>query len=325
MNPEISIVVPIYQVEQYIENCMISICNQTFESYEIVLVNDGSKDESLRIAENVLFKNGMQYIVLHQDNRGLSAARNKGIKAANGKWIVCVDSDDVINKHFLKVLYNGTINKNIDLSIVNFKSVTLDNLFLDSKIYIKTEVITNDEIMKLFLYRKYKIIVPAMLFRKKLIEAENLYFNELIRFSEDQEFIWRILFKIKLCAYNESMLYNYLSRENSIMGASSIENIMTGYNGIKVMLNQLDKYSEKNIIDKIMCRWVLGSLHSASKMMNYEDFKSLAIKMNYRNYVRNLFFFNDYRVKLLACVLSINLKSFYKILKWRPSQGQFFL
>ena len=321
MNPEISIVVPIYQVEQYIENCMISICNQTFESYEIVLVNDGSKDESLRIAENVLLKNGMQYIVLHQDNRGLSAARNKGIKASNGKWIVCVDSDDVINKNFLKVLYDGTINKNIDLSIVNFKSVTLDNHFLESKIYIKTEVVTNDEIMKLFLYRKYKIIVPAMLFRKKLIEAENLYFNELIRFSEDQEFIWRILFKIKLCAYNESMLYNYLSRDNSIMKASSIENIMTGYNGIKVMLNQLDKYSEKNIFDKIMCRWVLGSLHSASKMMNYEDFKSLAIKMNYQNYVINLFFFNDYRVKILACVLSINLKSFYKILKWRPSQG----
>ncbi len=102
MNPEISIIVPIYQVEKYIYDCMVSICNQTFKNFEVILVNDGSKDKSLDIAISILEKNKINFKVIEQKNMGQSVARNEGLKKAVGEWVVCIDSDDVITSDFLK-------------------------------------------------------------------------------------------------------------------------------------------------------------------------------------------------------------------------------
>jgi len=314
MNPDVSIVVPIYQVEPYIKNCMISICNQTYKNFEVILVNDGTKDKSMEIAENVLSENNISYRVLEQENKGLAAARNVGIRVSTGKWVVCVDSDDVISKAFLETLFKGSYNKKVDLSIVSYRSVTVNGLFDENRKKCKTHrIVDKNNILFKFLNRKLKIIVPAMLIKRQFIEEKQLFFNESIKFSEDQEFIWRVLFEMEACSYNGSKLYNYLLRENSKMRASSVEKIMTGYQGFKEMTEKWSRDYDKQLGEKIMHRWVFGALHSSSKMMMFDDFEKLAKEMNYRDYLFKLCIFNDYRVRIMSLVLGVSLRTFYQV------------
>ncbi len=314
MSPEISIIVPVYQVEQYIENCIISICNQTFTDYEVVLVNDGTEDKSVEIAENILKRLKIKYLVINQKNRGLSAARNTGIKEANGKWIVCIDSDDVIYKDFLKILHESFIDNDVKVSIGNFQMVNNNELFKEPCMIQKSRVFEKHEMLQKFLTRKIKIISPAIMIEKEYFVNNNLFYNENIKFSEDQQFIWRVLFITNKYSYNNTQIYNYYRRPNSIMTSSSAEKITISYSGFIDFTNDLKRQNMKehyNVIEMILPRWVFGTLRSASKIMEYEYFSVLAKKLDYKKHSKKLLHFPDYKTRLLSFVLYNNLKSFY--------------
>lgn len=104
-NELISIVIPVYNVENFLERCITSVLNQTFENIEIILVNDGSTDNSLRICQQYE-KIDSRIFIINQENQGLSAARNSGINQARGKYICFIDSDDWIHEKYLEILYN---------------------------------------------------------------------------------------------------------------------------------------------------------------------------------------------------------------------------
>ena len=102
--PLISIIVPIYRVEEYLDKCLSSIINQTYKNLEIILVNDGSDDNSIKIAKKYA-KKDERIKIIEEDNKGLSCARNTGINASTGKYITFVDSDDFIEENYIEVLY----------------------------------------------------------------------------------------------------------------------------------------------------------------------------------------------------------------------------
>ena len=104
--PEISVIIPVYKCEQYIESCVDSILNQTYRDFEIILVDDGSPDNSGKICDELAEKYN-KITVLHQENQGQSAARNNGVKIARGKWICFVDCDDSVHPRMLEALYNA--------------------------------------------------------------------------------------------------------------------------------------------------------------------------------------------------------------------------
>ncbi|HCT63561.1 MAG TPA: glycosyl transferase family 2 [Erysipelotrichaceae bacterium] len=110
----ISIIVPIYNVEAYLEKCLKSIFNQTFQSFELILVNDGSTDSSATIAKEMI-KNFSNARLIEQANAGLSAARNTGLEHANGKYVAFVDSDDTIDEMMIEKLYNRAIQTDSDI------------------------------------------------------------------------------------------------------------------------------------------------------------------------------------------------------------------
>lgn len=115
---KISIVVPIYNVEKYLDQCVKSIINQTYKNLEIILVNDGSIDNSGKICDKYKRQDN-RVIVIHKENGGSSDARNVGIQIATGKYIGFVDSDDYIEKDMYEFLYNNMINENADISCCN--------------------------------------------------------------------------------------------------------------------------------------------------------------------------------------------------------------
>jgi glycosyltransferase involved in cell wall biosynthesis len=113
---EISIIVPVYDVEKYLKKCVDSILNQTFKDFELILVDDGSPDNSGAICDQYAEKDS-RVRVIHKENGGLSDARNAGIEVARGKYLGFVDSDDFVNEDMYKQLYTSIIENNADLSI----------------------------------------------------------------------------------------------------------------------------------------------------------------------------------------------------------------
>ena len=137
-NPSISIIVPIYNREKWLRNCLDSISSQTFKDWECILINDGSTDNSLKIAQEYA-ANDPRFIVFSQENQGVSAARNLGLDHAQGKWLAFVDSDDEIAPDYLEILYKLGEDNNADLVNASIEFVYDNNqtssLILKDSIY----------------------------------------------------------------------------------------------------------------------------------------------------------------------------------------------
>lgn len=170
MVPLISIVVPIYQVENYIANTIKSIINQTYPCFEVVLVNDGTKDKSIEIALHLLDKAKVNYTLINQENMGIAGARNTGIRNSKGEWIISVDSDDVLAYDFLEKVYKVSQKYNIEVVFCNFQYVNLENIFKKSSYNNKDIIIDQNEILMSYLKHKIKLIVPGMLIKKSLLK-----------------------------------------------------------------------------------------------------------------------------------------------------------
>ena len=117
--PRLSIIVPVYQAKEYLEKCINSILEQSFVDFELILVDDGSKDASGTICDEYA-KRDKRIRVIHKENGGLSDARNTGIKLANSDYLMFVDSDDYIEKNMLECLYKNIIEKDSDIAVCNF-------------------------------------------------------------------------------------------------------------------------------------------------------------------------------------------------------------
>lgn len=315
---KISIVMPVYGVEKYIADSIRTICSQTFRDFELILVDDGSPDNSIEIAKKELEGTDIPYQVITQKNRGLSCARNVGITNANGEWFICLDSDDGIHPQTLE-MFSEVINQcTSDVAVIGmgFQNVQdfsdIDKSLLDAPSVMYYE---RDQIVNAFLLRRVKLFAPGLMVRKAWYDVHGLMYNQDVRFSEDQYFIWNLLSHVKRVAFIENQLYWYLRRGESIMTGSSKENIMTGYCAFQRLDKQeaplFAELGEKQHL--IFPRWILGVLHAVSKYMSYGDFEDLANAFNYRQYMQRLYKFPDMRVLLLARLMRCSKRMFYLV------------
>ena len=218
---EISIIVPVYNVEQYLENCIESILNQTFKDFELILVDDGSTDNSGKICD-IYEKKDSRIKVIHKNNGGLSSARNAGLDIACGKYIGFVDSDDSIHPRMYEILYDLIKKYESDISCCNYKKIY--DIFKDEYENVNSlEVIemSNIEAIK-NLYDKgigVKLVIACnKLYRKNLFD--NIRYK-VGRIHEDEFMAHRILYNSKKITYVDNELYYYLQREGSTMSKKS--------------------------------------------------------------------------------------------------------
>lgn len=224
--PKISIIVPVYNVEQYLGNCIDSILNQTFKDFELILVNDGSTDNSLDICKH--YKNIDDRIcIINKKNGGLSSARNAGLDIAKGEYIGFVDSDDYIHPQMYEILYKVIIKNDAEMSVCNFKRVFNSNedLIFYNKCNDKSmtiEYLSNIESLHRMSQENGVVLVVAWnkLYKKDLFK--NLRYKEGI-IHEDECIVHRILYAAKKINYIHEKLYFYLQRDGSIM--NNITNI----------------------------------------------------------------------------------------------------
>lgn len=209
---EITIVVPVYNVEKYVAKCIDSILAQTFQDLEILLVNDGSTDNSAEICEKYAKKDS-RIKVIHQKNQGLSAARNTGIEHASGKYIGFIDSDDYIEKDMYETLYQQMVENHADISVCGIYNEYVDVI---KRSYPKDEFIvaTQKEAIKMVLEAK-KLTVSAV---NKLYKTE--IFSELKypvgKLCEDAHVILEIFLRADTITVSTVPKYHYVHRANSI-------------------------------------------------------------------------------------------------------------
>ena len=309
----ISIIIPVYNLEPYIEKCLESILNQDYQDFEIVLVDDGSSDNSAQVADRYLKERFKNYRIIKRKNGGVSNARNEGLKKAKGDYVVFVDGDDYLAKDFLSSLYNCLVEYDGQLSFCGYKYVKNQEAPVDDN--DKIIVYNNQELLKSFLRRDIIFVLPSMMMKKNFLLDNNLFLNEAIRFSEDQMYIWDVFFKCDKAIYLPAKKYGYYLRENSTMTASPYRKIVNGVEEYDKYVKGLkDKYpNKKDIIDLILPRWQLGVLYSSARLLNREEFDSLYELVDGKSILKRIKGINEIKAYLLAIVSSASKGLLYRL------------
>lgn len=234
--PKVSVIVPIYNVEKYLEKCINSLLSQTLEDIQIILVNDGSKDNSGNIAKEYEKNNKNRVIYVEKENGGLSDARNYGLKYATGDFIAFLDSDDYIEKNDYEEMYNKAIEENADYVECDFIWEFPNKIRVDKQYPYK-----NKKEMLSFV----RVVAWNKLIKRQLITDNNLEFPKGLRY-EDVEFTYKLIPFINKFAYVDKPFIHYVQREGSI---ANVQNERTA-EIFTVLDNVIEFYKKNNIYEE---------------------------------------------------------------------------
>ena len=243
---KISVIVPVYQVEKYIDQCIQSIQNQTYTNFELILVDDGSKDQSGEICDKYI--NDERIKVIHTKNNGAASARNKGLDIASGEYIVFVDGDDYVDPCMLQRLYDKIKGSSYDLIVCNFLNLHKDNK-KDFHLSMKEEVLTGREVLA---HRKTQrnfgvwTIVWNKIYKKEIFEDLRFLSG---RYFEDEFFSDQLYLKCgQICVIPDILCYHRVL-ETSTMNTQKIRNYLDLLDALKIRIRI---YEEQNLpIDEI--------------------------------------------------------------------------
>jgi glycosyltransferase involved in cell wall biosynthesis len=205
--PLISVIVPVYNAEKFLHRCIDSILAQTFKDFELILINDGSKDNSGTICDEYAI-NYSCVRVFHKENGGVSTARNLGLDNAKGRWIAFIDSDDYVDADFLK-LYINNIDGTSEIVIQSIKVIDHDYVYAT-----KPQCLIEGSAIDIMVALKYDDGTIGYIFNKlfsfSIISKNRLRFKEDIRLREDEDFVLRYLLYIKKGRIIDKGGYNYI-------------------------------------------------------------------------------------------------------------------
>lgn len=217
----ISVVVPIYKVEKYLNRCIHSLLAQTYRNLEIILVDDGSPDKSGDMCDDFATQDD-RIVVIHKQNGGLSDARNTGIEAASGEYLFFLDSDDAIHEETLEILWNNLKETEADISVCDYLAYFEGNAIDTMLPRQNRHYFSNTEaLQKIFdpTYGVQMVICTNKLYKKNL--WDNIRFP-VGKIHEDEFTTYKLIHKAQSIVYTDLQLYYYLQRSDSITGAGKI-------------------------------------------------------------------------------------------------------
>lgn len=218
MKPKVSIIVAAYNVEAYIRRCIESLINQTLQEIEIIIVNDGSTDNTENIVRE-LERKDRRIKVLTQENAGLSAARNTGIKSASANYIAFLDGDDYVHNEMYEKLYNSITQHNADMAVCGFYKVYQDNnsFEINREEYSINKKLLDGDLIANFLAKHDEpfVVVWNKLYDLNIIKHNQIFFENRA-FFEDVGFIPRYLYYSRKVVLVDEPLHYYVQREGSI-------------------------------------------------------------------------------------------------------------
>lgn len=300
MQKKISIIVPVYNTEHKIKKCINSIVNQEYKNIEIIIVNDGSTDNSLKIC-NEMANIDSRIMIINQDNLGVSAARNIALKKVTGNYVIFVDSDDYLEENSIQ----NIVNSLEDYDIVSFgyryiyecKKINVDFKYND-------RILNQDEAIKLLLLNK--IFIGALwnkVFKRECIEK--LLFDEDIKIGEDLLFQYNALKNSTKIKIVNKIVYNYVIYDENTSNKSNYKKWLQFENVTKYVLDDICKTKPK-LKKYAISKYVNSNLYLLNKLPS--DSKELVrCENNIKKYALqyNLFFRNKFKNKIKVLKICI--------------------
>lgn len=259
--PVISVIIPVYKVENYIARCLQTILKQSYKKLEIIIVDDGSPDDSIQIAKEIVGDDPrVQFI--YKENGGLSDARNYGLDVATGEFIVFVDSDDYVEPNYIKNLYKNISRTQADIAMCSFVIVDEHGKQIYDVLDVTSdgELYTGREVLSLMLKDLgYKYIVAwNKMYRSSLFKENRFKVGKLF---EDEFMSTPLFYNLNRIVMIEEVLYNYVQRHGSIMQSSmNEEKILTK---IELHTERIDFYKKQQdgeLLERakqVYCNWIV--------------------------------------------------------------------
>lgn len=212
----VSVILPVYNTEKYLDHCIESIIKQSYQDFEIIAINDGSLDQSLSILERYATVDSRIH-VYSQENKGVSAARNYGLDLASGDYVLFIDSDDWIEPDMIEVLVHNLEETKTDISCCQYDR----NIDLSLK---ECEVWDSEKALEEFLFhRRINGSLVNKLFKRKLLFG--ISHDSSIRYGEDALFCWKVFMRAKSICVSNNVLYHVVLHDDSASGAGSYKPI----------------------------------------------------------------------------------------------------
>lgn len=257
--PQISIIVPVYNTEKYLHRCIDSILAQTYTDFELLLIDDGSKDNSGKICDEYAQKDA-RVRVFHKENGGVSSARNLGLDQAKGEWITFVDSDDWVNTCYLKNLQSH-ISDTTDL--VFSYSTIIKKSYEEFRECFPARSISSKCIEVAFIENELhgRTSPWSKLYRTEVVRKENLHFCEEMYIGEDLVFLYSFILHCRYIVFTEDADYYYYFEisDSLTKRINSLDSELFGLNKIRQVIRELcDKFNIKSTKALSNIDWILG-------------------------------------------------------------------
>ncbi|MDK0919115.1 glycosyltransferase family 2 protein [Clostridium perfringens] len=325
----ISVIIPCYNCEKYIDKCLDSILNQLNKNIEIILIDDGSTDNSYNIAKSKLEKSNINYKILKQKNSGVSTARNNGIKNSSGKYLYFIDADDYIENTFFEDILKLLIHQEYDIVAFGFNKLKRDiilNNYSESYGYIKG-VVNGEDILPDVLRYKKPIQIWSCIINRKVIKQNNLLFCTNYYYGEDREFLAKVLFHSKKVIMMNKNYYNYCIRDDSATNTFN-EKRFSGLEATESLIQYiLLRTSNRNLIEclkKIRVENIFNLIYSYCKYNNKLYEKEYIIKIkeilkNNKKYIKEYVPEDYYQamIKKRLNLIKFNLYAYIFIVKFK--------
>lgn len=224
--PLVTVIIPAYNTEKYISKCLDSILVQSYQELEIIILDDGSEDETNKICQKYA-EIDKRIIFISKENTGVSDTRNVGIHNAKGKYIIFVDSDDYVDPNYVEVLVKEVENENIQMACVEYFCVKgkIENVHESMLLKDEKKIIRGTDAINLLHEKKaFQGYLWNKIFEKNIIINENILFDSKIKIWEDMLFCLKYLTKIEKVAYINKPVYYYVQRENSAINDDNVWN-----------------------------------------------------------------------------------------------------
>lgn len=274
--PKVSIIVPVYKVEQYIRECLDSIKQQTFTDWECLLIDDGSPDNSGMICDEYAQADA-RFKIFHVENGGVSRARNIGLDNMSGEWVMFVDSDDTIAENTLEMCLELVYKNELDMLQFSFARIKGD-LGKDDNVY--TDILGLENYIKA---HKCLVCVWGSLFRSSIIKNNRLRFDPILKLAEDQLFVFMYMNHITRVQRIGLQLYWYRVNENSATHHCNVNDIINSMNSLSLFKIEnpvwqpiIDKTNLTFSVDMIAGGVGYKSLHDVVNRAHIEELSNLS-------------------------------------------------
>ena len=266
-NPLISVIVPVYNVEQYLPSCLDSILGSTYTNWECLLVDDGSTDRSGIICDRYAASDA-RFRVFHKENGGVSSARNKALENMNGEWLMFLDSDDEILASAMQNLLTAAMNSGSDMSMGNYVSVRSKGDDIHSNTYPTPRTMSFEDVLTLFFVYprgRFQGYLANRIMKASVVRDNHLRFREDIYYKEDGLFLVQyLLYSKKDVPFITDVTYLYKIREGSAMVAASRRynrKYLTNLDARIAILNEIERHAPIDSLVKLAKESVLKVVH----------------------------------------------------------------